>query len=504
MDKSTIRDLLLAFKTELIRFRFPVVLFFILISFAVLAVGVFWPKQYTSGALLVADATTIYEPLFKGRAPVTSIDRSEQAREVIYTRSILEAAARQAGLLNENSTAKDIDRVVREIRSGLSTRAERNNYFRITYSADHPDSTFETVNAIVNVFIEDIARKKRDESVGAFNFIDAQVQSYKRQLEQAEEKLKIFTGQNTDGTEANVTNRIASLRNEIETLKISIEESNTRIATVQKQLSQEGQYQQAKGQIDDMRQRRQGLVTQLEGLLLLYQENYPDVISLRAQISELDNAISTLQSNGEVFGNNERVENPLYEELRKQLQTADVNLQAQQRRMESLNGLLEQEYERARRVAANRAELSDLTRDTKVIQDVYEEMLQRKESARVSMTLDLEGQGTSYRIQEPAAFPLKPSGLYFLHFAILGPILGLMASLGLLIVYVLLDPHLRSARALQQSLPEGMDVIGSIPHYNTPLGERLLRKDIIALILLSIIAIGAYAGFAVYWQFIRG
>lgn len=504
MDKSTIRDLLLAFKTELVRFRFPVVLFFILISFAVLAVGVFWPKQYTSGALLVADSSTIYEPLFKGRAPVTSIDRSEQAREIIYTRSILESAARQAGLLKESATAKEVDQVVRDIRSGLSTRAEKNNYFRITYSSIHPDATFETLNAVVNVFIEDIARKKRDESLGAFNFIDAQVQSYKRQLEQAEEKLKIFTGQNTDGTEASVTNRIAALRNEIESLKISIEESKTRIATVQTQLSQEGQYQQAKGQIDELRQRRQGLVTQLENLLLLYQENYPDVISLRAQISELDNSIATLQASGEVFGNNDRVENPLYEELRKQQQAADLDLRSQQRRMESLSNLLEQEYERARRVAANRAELSDLTRDMKVIQDVYEEMLQRKESARVSMTLDIEGQGTSYRIQEPAAFPLKPSGLYFLHFAILGPILGLLASLGLLIVYVLLDPHIRSARALQQSLPEGMDVIGSIPHYNTPLGERLLRKDIIGLLLLSIIAIAAYAGFAVYWQFLRG
>lgn len=504
MDKSTIKDFLLAFKTELIRFRFPVVLLFILISFGVLAIGVFWPKQYTSGALLVADSSTIYEPLLKGRAPVTNIDRSEQAREIIYTRSILEAAARQVGLLDNNASAKDIDRVVRQLRSGLTTRAEKNNYFRITYSADNPDITFETINAIVNVFIEDIARKKREESVGAFNFIDAQVQSYKKQLEQAEERLKIFTGQNTDGTEATVTSRIASLRNEIESLKIAIEESNTRIATIQKQLSEEGQYQQTKGQIDDLRQRRQGLIQQLEELRLLYQDNYPDVISLRSQIAELDNGIATLQESGEVFGNNEKVENPLYEELRKQLQSSDVALRAQQRRMDSLNELLEQEYERARRVAANRATLSDLTRDTKVIQDVYEEMLQRKESARVSMTLDLEGQGSSYRIQEPAAFPLKPAGLYFLHFALLGPFLGVLAPLGLLIAYVFLDPHLRSARALHQVLPEGIDVIGEIPHYNTPLAERVLRKDIVALVLLSLIAITAYAGFAVYWQFIRG
>jgi len=360
------------------------------------------------------------------------------------------------------------------------------------------------VNAVINVFIEDAARKKREESVGAYNFIDAQVQSYKKQLEQAEERLKNFMGQNLDGNETTVTQRIVQLRNEIEALTISIEETTTRISVIQKQLSSEGQYQQAKGQIDDLRTRRQNLISHLESLLLVYQENYPDVISLRAQIRDLDKSIADLQNAGEVFANSNRIENPLYEELRKQQQAADVDLRAQQRRMESLLRLQEEEFARAQRVAANQAELSDLTRDSKVIREVYEEMLQRKESARVSMTLDIEGQGVSYRIQEPAAFPLKPSGLHFLHFALLGPVLALVFPLGLLLLYVILDPRLRSARALQKQLPAELDVIGVIPHYSTPLGERLLRKDVVGLGMLVIVSLTIYVGFALYWQLIRG
>jgi len=504
MDNNSIKDLIHALKVELIHFRWLVVSLFIAICLLALVAGVLWPKKYTTSALMVVDVTTIYEPLLKGRAAVTTIDRSEQAREVIYTRGILEIAARQASLLTANADIQEVDRVVRQIRNGLTVRTEKNNYFRIGYSASHPDTAFDTVNAVINVFIEDAARKKREESVGAYNFIDAQVQSYKKQLEQAEERLKNFTGQNLDGNENTVTQRIVQLRSEIEALTITIEETTTRISVLQKQLSNEGQYQQAKGQIDDLRSRRQTLVGHLESLLLVYQENYPDVISLRAQIRDLDTAISDLQNAGDVFANSNKIENPLYEELRKQQQAADVDLRAQQRRMESLLRLQEEEFERAQRVAANQAELSDLTRDTKVIREVYEEMLQRKESARVSMTLDIEGQGVSYRIQEPAAFPLKPSGLHFLHFAMLGPFLAAAIPLGLLLIYVIFDPRVRSARALQRQIPADLDVIGTIPHYATPSEEKSLRRDIVSLAIIVIVGIGLYIVFVLYWQLIRG
>lgn len=504
MDKAYIKDLLLALKAELIRFRFWYVTLFILVSALILAAGVLWPKKYSTSALLVADVTTIIQPLLKGRAEVTNIDRSQQAREVIYTRSILEAAGKEAGLIRPNTSPQEQDRVIRELRSGLLVRAERNNFFRISYDSSSPDMSFEILNAVVNVFIEDTVRKKREESLGAFTFIDAQVQTYKRQLELAEEKLKEFKGQNLDGTEATVTARISQLRNEIEALKITIEETQARINIIQQQLSNEGQYQQARGQADDLRTRRQALVRQLEQMRLSYQDSYPDIISLRAQIYDLDILIDSTQASGDMFSNANRVENPLYEELRKQLQAADVDLRGQKRRMQSLIHLQEQEYERAKRVASNQAQLSELTRDYNVTRDVYEEMLQRKESARLSMTLDIEGQGVSYRIQEPASFPLQPSGLRFLHFAFAGPLLAFLFPFGLLVLYVLLDPHLRSARALQNQLPPDIEILGVVPHYSSPLGERLIRKDVILLVLLGILAMAGYVSFAIYWHSLHG
>jgi len=498
MDKTFLIELLKSLKFEAIRFRGWVVLLFIAVSFAPLVAGYLWPNSYSTEATLHADESNIIEPLLKGRASVTDVDRATQAREALYTRRVMEKAAREAGLIDGQSTDDDKARVLQDLRNKVNVQTEGKNVFKVSYASNDPDKTFRVLNSVVNVFIEDTARKKREESANAFNFIDSQVESYKRQLELAEEKLKEFRAQNTDGTESQVSSRINSLRNQIESLKLDIEDSESRLQSIEQQLEEESRYQSAKGEVERLREKRQDMSRQLEQLRLQYQDNYPDVVSLRQQIQDLDEEIAALEFSGGYSGG-EQVENPLYEELRKQQSVAEVELQAQKRRLESLQRLLEEEHERAERVAENQAQLSEFTRDLEVTRDVYEEMLQRKESARLSMTLDVEGQGVRYKIQEPASFPLNPSGLRYVHFAAVGPFVGLLAPLGLLLAYIMLDPRIRSATSLQRQLPEGVELIGVIPHYHTPLAERLLRKDMLVLLGLSLVAMVGYVVLGIYW-----
>jgi polysaccharide chain length determinant protein (PEP-CTERM system associated) len=501
MDKVYIRELFDAFKAELIRYRFMVVAIFLAIAFLVLCLGFLLPKNYTTTAVLYAEDSNIIGDLLKGNAEVTKIDRSEKASEIIYTKPIMLAVGKRAGLIKDDMTESEQLRIVDFIRGRVSIERERSNdYFRLMFTANNPDASFEVLNAIVAEFIENAARKKRDESMGAYTFIDSQVQIYKQQLEAAEEKLKDFKSQNTDGTEEQVNNRLAVLRQDLETLKINLEETQARINSITQQLGNEGQYLQAKGQADELRQRRQTLIGQLEQLQLSYQDSYPDIISLKSQISEVDQAIQKMQESGAIFGSGEKVENPLYEELRKQLSEADVEMRTQKRRMQSLMKLQSEELARQKRIAERQARLSELTRDNDVTRKLYDEMSEKRAAARLSMTLDQEGQGVTYRVQESPSFPLKPTGLRFIHFAILGPILAFLAPIGLLVAYIMMDPHLRSARMLQKQLPEDVNMIGVIPHYDSPIVQRLLRKDVLMLLAVAGSGMMIYIATAAFWH----
>jgi polysaccharide chain length determinant protein (PEP-CTERM system associated) len=498
METSYITDLIKAFARELINLKEWAVGLFLLAVFAILVLGFFWPKSYETSALLSADVSNIIAPLLEGKAAVrSSVDRSQQARELIYTRRIIEAAARRAGLLTGNESVDAQEAIIAGLRSSVKIQTEGPNYFRILYSNSDPDRSFQVLNAVVDVFIEDAAQRRQAESRSAFEFIDEQVNSYKRQLQAAEDKLKTFRSGNIDGTERSAANRISQLQMQIEELKIAIDESHARERSIQEQLQNESQYLAAKGQIDAYRERLHSMQTQLDSLRLSYQDSYPDVVSLRQQIDEMRSLVQRLETEGGVINSGQSAaENPLYEDLRKQLASNETALRSQHRRLQVLEGLLEQEFERAKRIAGNQAEVSELTRDYNVTKQIYEDMLASKEKARLSMTLDVEGQGVNYRIQEPARFPVKPSGLRFIHFALAGPFVALLIPVGLIVAYIVLDPRIRSVTLMASSLPPDVELLGVVPHMRTPVARRVLQGDVIRLGIVVALALAAYIGIA--------
>jgi uncharacterized protein involved in exopolysaccharide biosynthesis len=225
---------------------------------------------------------------------------------------------------------------------------------------------------------------------------------------------------------------------------------------------------------------------------LKYHEKHPDVISLRDQIADLEQQKLTEGSDAREGVVTEVLENPVYESLKIQLSESTTRLEVQQNRLASLERLLEEAFERSQRVAQNQAELSDLTRDYDVTRGVYEDMLQRREKARLSMTLDVQGEGVSYKIQEPATYPTHWDGLQLYQVGIAGPFLGSAAVLGLLTMLVMFDQRVRSPRALQLALPETIPVITTIPHYRSTWKDRLLRKDVLFILFILMVFMVGY------------
>lgn len=499
MNAMFIVEILKAVFRELLAFKKWVVVLFVLISFSILILGVRWPERYETGTTLYVDASNIIKPLLEGRAEVTTVDRSKEAGELIYTRKILSKVAESSGLLKAGEAGTKANAVINRLRNNIAIENQGNDAFLVTYSDVDQDKSFNILNTVVNAFILETSDKKRQESRNAFEFIDQQVSTYKRQLVEAEEKLKNFQSSNLDGTQASVTSRIQSLRADIEEIKLSVEETAAQAVSLRQQLKNEGRYQSARTELDGLLERQASLNRTLESLRLSYQESYPDIVEIKDQIAALQLVIDAAKEEGGVsgFSSSASVENPLYEELRKNLANMELELSRQKNRQQSMEKILEGEYARAKRVAAREAELSELLRDNDVTRDIYEEMLGRKEKARLSMTLDVEGQGVTYKIQEPAVYPLDPTGLRFIHFVLVAPLLGLLLPVGLIVAYVILDPRVRSPSMLVQQLPEDVELIGVIPHINSPIAQRVIKRDIVMLGCVLLVALSAYLAIVV-------
>src|SRR5690606_1774632 len=140
-------------------------------------------------------------------------------------------------------------------------------------------------------FIKDSYESKRKESREAFLFIDKQVKTYKAQLQEAEANLKAFTAANRDGTEAAAEARIAALRQQIETTRLTMEETETRIRSLERELAQEGQFVERRFRSDVFRESLVEAQNQLDILRLSYTDDHPDVVSLKLKIEDMKKSI---------------------------------------------------------------------------------------------------------------------------------------------------------------------------------------------------------------------
>src|SRR5690554_4255629 len=114
------------------------------------------------------------------------------------------------------------------------------------------------------------------------------------------------------------------------------------------------------------------------------------------------------------------------------------------------------------------------------------------------MTLDVQGEGVSYKIQEPATYPTHWDGLQLYQVGLAGPFLGSAMVLGLLVMLVMFDQRVRSPRALQLALPKTIPVLTSIPHYRSTWKDRLLRKDVLSILVLLAVFMTAYLAVLVF------
>ena len=500
-------DMLPMFLKEGRRHGLILTFIFAIIAIAALTAGLLWPKSYVASTTILAQSSDIIAPLLEGRAVPTGVtDRAGLARQVVFSRKVLTEAMQAGGWMESQPSPVEQERIMERIKDATQVTSPRPELVQITYRDSDPQRTFSVTKHLAELFIEESRATKERESREAFEFIDNQVSDYHKKLTSAEEGLLKYRSEDADaqaGSAADANARISALRTQVEQARTNLMEQRSRESALVAQLSGESEVTAVQTREGLYRAQLIELQNQLDRLLLTYTEQYPDVVRTRMQMQDIQRQLkdeqdrrSTAVASGQTqspFGNTQF--NPLYQELRTRLADLRREIAATQTRMSASEGMLNDELDRSRRIAASEGALAELTRDYEVNRDIYQDLLRRRENARVSMVLDEEQRGLTFRIQDPAILPLRPSGLRLLHFAAGGLGAGILAPFALLFALVQFDPRVRSARQLERTT--GLVALATIPTYPTA-GERIRNRARVAFAFAVVAAVlGAYA--LVYW-----
>lgn len=476
---------------------------FLLSVVVILLVGVLAPKHYISSATLLLEKDSVMKPLMKERAVLASPkDWVRDAKEKIFLREVLLDVVKKTdwGIKDINSEMV-LEKFISQVQANTKVTSSGKNTIRFSYKDTEPRRAFEVTQNLVEAFILSHQEENRQKSREAFDFISDQVDSYHKKLKASEERLRVFKTEKFEGTISGVGSRIGGLEQQLEGAKIALSESQFKKRSLEKQLAGEQAVSNNQEQKKNLQNRVVELQKTLDKLRLSYHDTYPDIVSIKVQINELEKRIQLLDG-GELYpqtsfiqaGNSGNSESILLQQIRSEISKVESNIEAQKIRIRKLEKLLVEQKRRSERIHENEAELSELTRDYNVNKDIYQDLLMRRENARVSMNIEIEHKGTNFKVISPAMIPQKPAGANIMHFWLAAPFVGIMVPLGLVYAIIMFDQRIR----YRYSLSDFVDapVLTSIPRAANPVEALAAKKDFYIIGLVFVLFIVVYFGFA--------
>lgn len=462
-----LEEILKALVAECYTKRNIVFVSFFIISLLFLAVGAKWPKIYTTSTVIQIDETNILQSLMRGTAETTqSIDHVSNAREIIFGEKIMNEIVNDAGWLESNPSEIEQEIIKQDIKKRIVIQNIGEGLLKIAYRDSNANRSYITTKRLAELFIKEGEKSKSKESKAAYDFIDKQVNAYLIKLTKVENNLREFRSNNPDsrpGLDTEISARISSLQRNIEQARLDLREARIRGQSLDNQLSGEAAITISQSKEGQYRAKIADLQENLERLKLDYTETYPDIVRIKHQIHDLKNSMNLeiqrredakkdANSTGDTFIDESILLNPIYQQLRGNAATTETEIATLQARIAEMTKMLESVYARARKIHGGEAELSKLTRNYDVNQSIYQDLLRRRENARVSKSLDQERSGLTFEIQEPAKLPLIPTGLRFLHFALAGLTLGVLIPVGIILLLIQLDPRIRFSQVISSEL----------------------------------------------------
>lgn len=390
----------------------------LVVAWAVMIVGAMLvfslPNQYASTAQVYADTNSLDNPLLRGIAVQPDIrGRLDVITRTLLSRPNLETVADKTGLSLRATSPADKDELLVKLGAAVQVKdAGAKNLYNISYSDTDPVMAQKVVQAFVEILMNNTLGENTASTASAQNFLQQQVDDYNKRLNDAEQKLADFKKANLGNLPTQGGPDYA-----------------TRLQTAEAKLQElEGQYAaaaagrpvvgRAASSTSDIDKQIAAYKQKLEDLLLKYTDEYPDVVSTRRMINQLEARRDTLRRHpGRAVavaapagaGGTSRADNFSARSLAAQVA-------AQKREIADLKS-------NADKITDAQVTLQQLTRNYDVTRKQYDELVTRLNTAQLSQDATQSGNNLKFRVISPPIVPLLPDG----------PKRGLM----LLVVFVL-------------------------------------------------------------------
>lgn len=467
------------------------------------------PNQYEASTRVYIDADSILRPLLKGIAVETDLEqRLQLMTRTLLSRPNLEKLIRLTDLDLKVTTPLEKERLllglqknieVKSVRSGQ--RRSASNFYLISYSHNNRNTAKSVVQTLLDILVESSLGNTREDSASAREFLEKQIKGYESRLRTSEDRLGAFKRKNLGllpDNEGGFFDSLKNIQEKHDSALLELQESRNRRDTLKRQMEEfratgVAPIESTEVVKSSLQERLHTLTIQLDGLLLRFTEQHPDVIELRSQIEALTKQVNAEEEEQDKLQKADRLEStPLYQQLRISLGQEESNIGAIKVRVGEYALRIENLKKQIQNLQQVEIELRRLDRDYALNKKNYEELASRRESAELASQAEQTGNSIQFRIIDPPFAPEKPAApdrLLLSLFVLLGALGG---GAGFSFFLSQNNPTYFSRKLLQETT--GIAVFGSVTRVYS--GKEFMRQRIkltayvLAGALLGIVFVG--------------
>ncbi len=456
------------------------------------------PSTYESKARVLVRTQSILNDKI-GVSPSEQRKSIERLQQTLTSSTNLEKIVRGTSLGQKVSSEQEMAGKIEGLRTSMEISPDPldDSVFAISAVQASPKQAREVVQKLIDVAEEDSLSGDRRETRQSLRFLDTQLETRRKQLQEAEARRVEFETKNLGVLPGvgSATARMSAARAELSTIDSQLMQARSSLAALNGQLAGTPQtlttpsfgggggsvgnpaLSQAQGELASMRARG-------------FTDSHPDIIAIRNQIAILRSQPSAAPS-GSSGGGGFKSPNPAYSSLQSMRAEREASVSALSARKSALEADLASLIGKQSLEPGVAAEMDRINRDYEVLKTQYDKLLGDREEIRLRGQVESQTDAVQFQVidrpslsRTPAA-PNRPMLLAMVLFAGLGAGAGTAFALG----------HLQTSYATASKLEKasGLPVIGTISQMLTG-AQRSDRKRKLRLFFGGTAALfGAFA-----------
>ncbi len=445
------------------------------VAWAVCAVG--WivvsqiPSQYESSARIYMNTDETLNALLHGITVDDNVNaRLDRMQRTLLSATNIKQLMRLTGMDETIKDPLDKERMIAHLQNTIEIKLQTRNLFTVSYTDHDPVLAQSVVSNLLAIFMESSAGDSRTNINSAQRFVQSQLDRLEAALRAAEKKRSDFQTRYYDllPGAGSATSMLEQSRATVQQLNDDLRDAIAQSDSLQKQIATIPAYE-ASAVTDSLPGRDQGLSltpatrlaqlnAEFEAARATMKPEHPVVMALQHQIDAVTQQIASGVGSPKLH-TAAQTTSPLFREMKLKLVDQDTKIASLRRRLASAEDNRDKIEQEAREAPGVGAQFANLDRDYEVLKKNYDDLVNRRESARIAEDADKKGDKLEVRTIDPPEVPGVPSGPNRIVFFSLVLLAGIGSGIGVAFLLTELDSSFSNTAALQAF---GLPVLGSI------------------------------------------